>query len=331
MEVIKDIFDFKDFSRIEKVILPLFFIFLLIFPWTTGSSFAKTVMINFMLYSIFAMGWNSIGGYGGQVALGNAQYVGIGAYTVALFMVWWNMPYWLSLPVGVAIAIGWSLMIGYPLFRLRGHYFAIASIAVSLVLQDIFLNWDFVGEARGICLPFKKTPNFLYMEFTSENYYYYFLFAIFAAGFLYMNWFRKSKLAYQLKALKSNEDAADSLGVNIRWAKTKAYAITATFAAVGGSFYAVYNMYIDPYAVMCLDLSILIALTTMLGGAGSFWGPIIGAAILVPLDRYLGAWMGGIRALRGVDFMIYALIIMVIAAVEPRGIWGLVLRARKRR
>lgn len=321
--------DFNDFSKLERLIGIVFIIFVLVFPYITTSDFAKTVMINFLLFSIWGMGWNAIGGYGGQVALGNAQYVGIGAYTTAMLLLLGNVPFWISAPIGMLLAVCWSFFLAYPLFRLRGHYFAIATISVSLVLQNIFLNWKFVHAARGISLPFKKMPNFLYMQFASDVPYHYFLFAFFILCFLYMNRFRKSKLGYQLRAIKANEDAAESLGIDIRWAKTKAYAICAAFVALGGSFYATYQFYIDPSSVFDLMLSITIALMAILGGAGSFWGPIIGAAILVPVDRYLGVWLGGIERFLGVDFIIYALLIMILARLEPKGIWGLIQRKKR--
>jgi branched-chain amino acid transport system permease protein len=331
MEAIKDAFDFGDFPLSERIGFFLFSLFLLLFPVIVETSFAQAVMIQFLLFSLYGMGWNTIGGYGGQVALGKAQYAGISAYTVAMMMILWDIPFWCSMPVGVVLAIIWSFMIGYPLFRLKGHYFAIATIAVSLVLQDLFRNWEFVGGVRGISLPFKETPNFLYMQFTSDVYYYYVILFFFATGLLYMNWFRKSRLGYQLRAIKANEDVAASLGINVRWAKVYAYAVASAFVAVGGAFHTVYHMYIDTASVMHLELSILIALMAMLGGAASLWGPMIGAAILVPLDRYLGSWIGGVKSLLGLDLIIYSLVIMLIATIEPKGIWGLVERARARK
>jgi len=329
MEKLKDAFDFRDFSRAEQVGFIIFSIFLLLFPWLGAGSFVKAVMIQFLLFSLFGMGWNTIGGYGGQVDLGKAQCVGIGAYTVALTMVWWKIPFWVSMPMGILLAVGYSFMIGYPLFRLKGHYFAIATIATSLVLQDIFANWKLVGAAKGIELPIHDHPDFLYMQFKSDTYYYYFIMVLFYVAIFYMNWFRRSKLGYQLRMIKDDEDAAESLGIDIRWCKIKAYSISA-FVAVGGGFMAVYNLYIDPTSVMDLDLSIKIALMAMLGGAGSLWGPIIGAAFLVPLDRFLGSWLGGQKGLIGLDFMIYAMLIMVVSAYQPRGIWGIIEQFRRK-
>ncbi len=331
MEALRDAFDFSDFPRSERIGFGIFVVFLLACPLFITSSFGRAVMIQFLLFSLYGMGWNSIGGYGGQVALGKAQYVGISAYTVAMMQILWDVPFWVSMPVGVLLAVIWSFIIGYPLFRLRGHYFAIATIAVSLVLADLVRHWDFVGGVRGLSIPFKQTPNFLYLQFINDVYYYYVMLFFFSCGLLYMNWYRKSRLGYQLRAIKANEDAAASVGINVRMAKVKAYAIASGFVAAGGAFHAVYHLYIDTASVMQLELSILIALMAMLGGAASLWGPIIGAAILVPLDRYLGAWIGGVKSMAGLDLVIYSLIIMLIAIIEPRGVWGLVEKAREKR
>jgi len=150
METIKNVLDFSDLPRFDLMIAGLVFLFLLTFPVFPFSAFAMATMIQFLMFSLYGMGWNTIGGYGGQVDLGKAQYVGIGAYTTAVMLIRWDIPFWVSMPVGVFFAVCWSFIIGYPLFRLKGHYFAIATIATSLVLKDLFEVWNFVGAARGL-------------------------------------------------------------------------------------------------------------------------------------------------------------------------------------
>jgi len=326
---LKEALNFNDLSKGERFLGGILILFIFAFPIIIHSSFAQTVMINFLLFSIWGMGWNAIGGFGGQVALGTAQYIGIGSYTTVMLLVLGNVPFWISTPIGMIIAMAWSFILGYPLFRLKGHYFAIATLAITLVLQAIFNNWEFVFASKGIALPFKAMPNWLYFQFVSDLPYYYVMTILFLLCFLFMNWFRKSRLGYQLRAIKANEDAAESLGIDIRLAKTKAYVICAAFIALGGSFYAAYNMYIDPTSVFDMQLSITIALLVILGGAGSFYGPIIGAAIMIPLDRYLGIWFAPSSGRIGINFVIYGLLIMIISSYEPRGIWGLI-KSRKR-
>lgn len=322
-----DIFSFGDRPVSERIGFIVFILIVLAFPWTVKLAYARAVMIKFLLFALFGLGWNLIGGYGGQVDLGQAKNVGFGAYATALMMLHWKIPFWLTVVPGMIFATAESFAVAYPMFRLRGHYFAIATLCVALVWKELFVFWDWTGGARGVELPIKSTPNFTYMQFGAVGYH-YFIFGLFMAQFLFMNWFRKSKLGYELQAVRDNEDAAASLGINVTATKVKTYCITAALGAVGGSFMTTYYLYIDPELVMPLDLSILIAMTVMVGGAGSIWGPIIGAAILIPLDMYLGAWLAG-GGRYGIDFMIYAFIIMIIAAREPKGVWGIVERIKK--
>jgi len=333
MEEIRHAIDFSDFPRIDVMVVGALMLFLLLYPLFPHTTFAMATMIQFMMFSLYGMGWNAIGGYGGQVDLGKAQYVGIGAYTTTVMLSRWDIPFWFSMPIGMFFAVCWSFIIGYPLFRLSGHYFAIATIATSLVLKDIFEVWDLVGAARGMEIsPIKyKAPDFLRLIFNSDVYYYYFILGFFIVGILYMNWFRKSRLGFQLRCIKDNEDVARSLGINVHLAKVKTYAIATAFVSFVGSFHACYIKVLEPKTVMSLDISILIALMAMLGGAGSLWGPIIGAAVLIPLKTYLKEWIGGMGGLLGVDLIIYSVIIMLIAAVEPKGIWGIIQKVRHRR
>ncbi len=327
-QIIRDFFSFGDRPFIERIVLLVFAAVGLSFPWFVESAYARAVMIQFLLIALFGLGWNLIGGYGGAVDLGQAKNVGFGAYATALLMLHWNTPFWLTVPVGMFFATLESFAVAYPMFRLRGHYFAIATLCVALVWKELFVFWDWTGGARGVEIPIRPIPNFTYMQF-GEVGYHYFIFGLFMAQFLFMNWFRKSKLGYQLQAVRDNEEAAASLGINVTATKVKAYCITASLGAVGGSFMTVYYLYIDPDVVMPLDLSILIAMTVMVGGAGSIWGPMIGAAALIPLDMYLGAWLAG-TGHYGIDFMIYGFIIMIIAAYEPKGIWGIIDKLSKR-
>ena len=333
METLRSAFDFSDFPRIDLMIVGAVLIYLLTFPLFPLSAFAMATMIQFLMFSIYGMGWNTIGGYGGQVDLGKAQYVGIGAYTTAVMLIRWDIPFWVSMPIGVCLSVGWSFIIGYPLFRLKGHYFAIATIATSLVLKNLFEIWGFVGAARGLEIsPIKyHPPDFFRLIFKEDIYYYYVILGIFLLAILYINWFRKSRLGFQLRSIKDNEDVARSLGINVHWAKIKTYAIATAFVSVVGSFHACYIKAIEPEDTMSLDISILIALMAMLGGAGSMWGPIIGAGILIPLKSYLKEWLGATAGLVGIDLILYAAIIMIISAFEPRGIWGIIEKIRRRK
>ena len=123
MEILNRAVDFSDFPKIDLYVAAAVGVFLLVFPALPHSGFTMATMIQFLMFSVYGMGWNTIGGYGGQVDLGKAQYVGIGAYTTAVMMIRWDVPFWVSLPIGMALAVGWSFVIGYPLFRLKGPLF----------------------------------------------------------------------------------------------------------------------------------------------------------------------------------------------------------------
>lgn len=333
LEALRTAFDFSDFPRLDLAIAGLVLVFLAVFPLTPHSSFAMATMIQFLMYAIYGMGWNAIGGYGGQVDLGKAQYVGIGAYTTAVLLTKYDVGFWLSMPLGLVLSVCWSFLIGYPLFRLKGHYFAIASIATSLVLKDLFEVWGFVGAAKGITISSTRygEADLARLIFKNDDWYYYVLLGFFLLSILIINWFRKSRLGYQLRAIKNNEEAARSLGIDVHWAKIKTYALATAFVSVMGSFHAVYVKHIEPEDTMSLSISILIALMAMLGGAGSLWGPILGAATLIPLKSYFKEWMGAAAGLPGIDLLLYAAIIMFVSAVEPRGLWGFVENARRKR
>lgn len=329
LRILRDIFSLGDRPASERIIFGIFIVIIVAFPWVGLGGYAQAVMIRFLLFAMFGLGWNLIGGYGGQVDLGQAKNVGFGAYATALMMVWWETPFWLTVPVGMVIAVAESFAVAYPMFRLSGRYFTIATLCVALVWRELFIFWDWTGGARGVEIPLRRGVDLTYMQFPSPIYYHYFIFFLFMGQFLYMNWFRKSKLGYELQAVRDNEEAAASLGIDVTWTKVKAYCIAAALGAIGGSFMTVYFLYIDPDLVMHIDLTILIAMMAMAGGAGSIWGPIIGAAILIPVDMYLGAWLGGL-GYYGIDFVFYAFLIMIMAAYEPRGIWGIIERRRKK-
>ena len=318
LEILRKAFDFSDFPRIDLCVAGRVGIFLLVFPALPHSSFAMATMIQFLMFSVYGMGWNTIGGYGGQVDLGKAQYVGIGAYTTAGMMIRWDVPFWVSLPIGMALAVCWSFIIGYPLFRLRGHYFAIATIATSLVLKDLFESWSFVGGARGLKIPIKgEMPNFLYMQFREDYYYYYVILAFFFIGLLYSTGFATVASVISSVASRTTKRWLEVSASTRTGQRSRLTRVATAFVAAVGSFHACYNFNIEPEDTMSLDLSVLIALMAMLGGAGSLFGPIIGAAVLVPLKSYLGVWIGARAGLAGMDLIVYSAIIMVIAAFEP--------------
>lgn len=298
------------------------------FPIVFTKPFPRHVMIMIFLYGALAGAWNILAGYCGQISLGHAVYFGVGAYTSTLLFREVALTPWLGMAAGAGLAVLVSQVVGYPVFRLRGHYFAIATIAVGEIVQTLVINWDRVGGARGLFVPIKRPDSLVNFQFHEGKAVYYFI----ALGLLVLTLgvtrtIERSRRGYLFRAVREDQEAAASLGVHVAREKHRAIAVSAALTALGGTFYAQYVLFIDPESVFPLSLSILICLVAVLGGVGTLWGPVLGAAVLVPLSEGTRVWLGG--GGKALDLLIYGALIMVIAVVQPAGLMGL-LRARAR-
>ena len=229
---------------------------------------------------------------------------------------------WGGLLAGGIIAALIALALGYPCFRLKGHYFSIATIVIAEIGLLLFHNWDYAGAALGIQWPF--TPDSWWtLQFARDKApYFYFALALFAVTWLVTFAIVESKWGYWWRAVKDNAEAAESLGVTIFHSKMAAAAISAFFTAVGGGFYAAFVSYIDPDSVMHFRFSLLLALPAVLGGVGSLWGPAIGALILIPLAELTRSYLGGSGS--GLDLVIYGGLVMIVSLTRPEGILSII-------
>lgn len=300
----------------------------LLFPVVVTLPFPRDVMIRIFLYAMLASAWNILAGYCGQISLGHAVFFGTGAYTSSMLVKTYDLTPWLGMAAGAGIAVLLSQVIGYPVFRLRGHYFAIATIAVAEIFHVIMVNWDWVGAASGIYLPIKRPDSLLNLQFhTSKAWYYYIALGLLLLTLGVTRWIERSRSGFYFRAVREDQDAAASLGVAVAQEKRRAIAISAALTALGGSFYAQYVLFIDPESVLALSLSILICLVAVLGGVGTLWGPLVGAAVLVPLNEATRIWLGGTG--KALDLVIYGALIVVISVLQPAGLVGLARRWRR--
>jgi branched-chain amino acid transport system permease protein len=315
---------------LKRAIVGLLLATVVAFPLVFTRPFPRHVMIMIFLYGALATAWNILAGYCGQISLGHAVYFGIGAYTSTLLVREIALTPWLGMVAGAALAALVSQLIGYPCFRLRGHYFAIATIGFGEIVQTAALNWDRIGAARGLFIPIKRPDSLLNFQFhQSKAFYYYIALGLLVLALGVTRWIERSRRGYYFRAIKEDQDAAASLGVRVAREKQSAMAASAALTALGGTFWAQYVLFIDPESVFPLSLSILICLVAVLGGVGSLWGPLLGAAVLVPLSEGTRVLLGGTG--KALDLMIYGALIMLIAVFQPAGVIGLVRQLGRRR
>ncbi len=293
----------------------------LVFPLVITGKFPQHVMIMLFLFAMMGVAWNIMGGYAGMFSFGQVAFFGIGAYTSTFLLMTWHVNPWIGLVAGGALAALTAAAIGIPCSNLRGHYFAIASIAFAEIVRIQFNNWQLVGAAEGLSLPLLEQSLGHFMFHTSKVPYYYIALAFLVLSLLVARWVATSKMGFYFRAIKESHDVARVMGIDFVRYRLAAITISAFLTAMAGTFYAQYILYIDPESVFILPVSVQIVLVAMLGGAGSVMGPVIGAAILLPISEYTRVLLGYKGT--GIDMMIYGALIMLISVYQPKGVWGL--------
>jgi branched-chain amino acid transport system permease protein len=305
-------------------------VLLLAFPFIFQASFSHHTMILILMYALMAQSWNVVAGFSGQISLGHAIFFGIGAYSSTVLFAKYGITPWAGLLVGMLISTLAAIAIGVPTLRLRGHYFAIATLLIGSSVQIVFQRWDWVGAASGLYVPINRTSPWFYLQFhTSKVPYYYLALAAAAAGYFLVWKLRRSRFGFRLQALRDEPDAAASLGIAIARHKVMAFMISGAMMSVAGTFYGQYVLVLDPERLFSAEISIIVLLMTVLGGSGTLWGPALGAAILVPLSEYSRIWFGGTG--RTIDLIIYGILIMLVCMWRPSGILSLLEERVRRR
>lgn len=290
---------------------------LVLLPLVTPNKFYQHILILIFLYAAVSSGWNIIGGYAGQLSLGHTAFFGIGAYTSTLLFLNLGLSPWLGILAGGALATLVAVVIGFACFRLRGDYFALATIAFAEVVRIVAVYWrDLTGGSMGLLIPFK--PGWANLVFRGKTSYYYLFLALLALVILVSYIISKSKFGFYLQAIREDEDAAEALGVTASRYKLWAVAISAFITAVCGVFYAQYILFVEPDNLITLNLSIQMALIAVIGGLGTVWGPVVGAFLIIPLNELLRGWLGG--HFQGLNFFIYGIVLILVVTFMPNGI-----------
>lgn len=314
--------------RLGRLVCPLTLAGALALPLILRSPFSLHVLIMLSVYGVLGQAWNIIGGYAGQVSLGHTVFFGIGAYTSTMLLIRMNLSPWIGMVCGMGASAVLSVAIGYPCFRLSGKYFVIATIAVLQIMQTLITGTEWLGGAVGLSLPLREESLANLQFHSSKAWYAYIALAMFALATYVVYRLDTSRPGYYFRAIRESEEAAESLGINTVRYKLYAMVISAVFTSAVGTLYAQYVMFIDPSSVVSYSMAIKMCLLVILGGAGTVWGPVLGATFLIPLSEMSRALLGG--GGRGVDLIIYGLLITLITIFRPDGIAGILESKRVR-
>lgn len=303
-------------------------VILLALPLVVTSRFAIDIFIRVLLFAFIGVAWNLIGGYAKQLSLGHAAYFGLGAYTSTILQIDFGVSPWIGMLAGGVVAMLASLPIGALCFRLRGPYFAIATIATAQVLMLFFLKFrDFAWGAEGTTIPnLGSAP--LMMQFETKAPYYYIALGLLAIGLAITYRIERSWMGYYLVAIGEDEDAAEAIGVNAPKVKRDIYMISAFLTALAGTFYVQYIYFIDPNTAFSFSISVEAALVSIVGGVGTLWGPVLGTVLLEATSALLQSWLGS--GVGGIQLTVYSLILIAVILWRPTGLLGVLTETYRR-
>jgi branched-chain amino acid transport system permease protein len=280
--------------------------------------FAFAGALNFgfgvVLFAALATSWDLIGGWAGQLSLGHAAFIGLGAYTFTLLtraQVPIGVAVLVAAAAGVLLAAAW----GFITFRLRGAYFALASIAVAEVLRIVANNWtSLTGGPEGLSL--QDLPQVLGLDLYDRRVEFYLALALLAAALAISLFIGTSRAGYYLEAIREDQDSSMALGVDPLRMKLFAFCTSAALTVLGGCLYAVYLAFFEPHGVFSLDLSVQLVLMSIVGGMGTVFGPALGAVVLLVFQEAFR------NAFQQSSLLIYGILIVIMVRYAPDGLSG---------
>ncbi|NOY64214.1 MAG: branched-chain amino acid ABC transporter permease [Nitrospirae bacterium] len=285
---------------------------LALLPFLGLSTYMMHIIILMIMWAVIGMAWNLLGGYCGQVSFGHAAFFGVGAYTAGIIYFKLGVSAWWGLPLSVLVVAVEGVIIGFICLRLRGPFFALATLAMGEVLRVTAENLrDFTQGTLGILIK-ERT-------WVEKIWYYYIILAIAVLSYVVVKKVIESKLGYYFVAIREDQDAAESLGINTTLYKTIALVISAVLTGLAGAFYTNYMGYIDPEVVFALhDISIITIMIVMVGGVATYWGPAVGAGIMV----LLAEWIRSLPRIGTAHQTLFGILLILIIIFLPNGIVG---------
>ena len=297
------------------------------FPFVLGSAFWVNFGVLALFYAFIGQSWNIAGGFAGQLSFGHVAFMGVGAYasTIAQMRFGWNP--WLGLPASAlagALA-GWLIAVLSFRAGLKGSYFALITLAFAEVFRIVANSVEITGGGLGMLIPMKQTAaNF---QFGDRRVFYFIILALTVASVALAVWLKGSRFGARLAAIRENEDSAMALGINVFAEKVKVMMLSGAIAGMGGCFFAQYFLYIDPTIAFGTDKSVEMLLVSMIGGAGTVYGPLIGAVLLAAISDTARV----LTNIQGLSLVIYGGLLVVIIAFLPNGLIDLFSRLGKRK
>ncbi|MCE5336298.1 MAG: branched-chain amino acid ABC transporter permease [Desulfobacteraceae bacterium] len=290
---------------------------LAVFPLFVGSDYYRHLVIIALMWVVIGASWNLLAGYTGQVSFGHAIFFGVGAYTAGLCTTQLGISAWWGMLLGGPAAMLVGILIGFICFRLRGAYFALATIAIAEILRLIAIVWrDFTEGMQGILI---------IQTFRSKVPYYYLALGIAVICMLLIYKIIKSKWGFYFIAIREDQDAAEALGISTFRYKSLSLMVSSFFTGLAGAFYMNYMGFIDPEVVFSLHfISIMAILVSIIGGAGTMWGPSVGAFIMVMLQElfrssffgYAPSWVSHAHA------MAFGVLVILVIRFMANGVVG---------
>ncbi|MAB00764.1 MAG: branched-chain amino acid ABC transporter permease [Stappia sp.] len=294
--------------------------------------FGYTLRILCLMLLFCAMGqaWNIVGGLANQISLGHAAYFGIGAYSSTILFGSFGISPILGAVVGMVLAALFALVLSVPTLRLKGHYFALATLAAGEVARVVANSWSSVtGGPVGISVPYRPDAGIWALQFqTVLPNYYLFLGAVLLVSLVF--WLvQTSAFGFRLRAIKENETAAEGIGVDTYRVKLYASLLSAVLTAALGTLYAQFQFFFDPDTIFGVaTISVKMALIVILGGAGRLFGPWVGAFVIIPLEEMANSYLG--NSIAGLSQFAYGVLLIVVILLNPRGLISLFESLRDR-
>ncbi len=283
-----------------------------------------TIAISVLLFAGWATSWDLLGGWNGQVSLGHASFVGLGAYFVAIGQSQFGLAPWWTMALAAVFAAVLGYFWGWLTFSLRGPYFSLSTIAVAEILRLVAINEEWLsGGATGVFIATLPEPFGIDLFSRTSQFYMALAFATVVIATVIV--ISSARFGYQLRAVREDEDSAMAAGIDPTATKLKAFMLSAALTSIGGGIYGIVLAFIEPHVIFALLLSVQIALTAIIGGRGTIWGPAVGAIVLI------GAGEMFRTTFAEANMLIYGILILVVVLFVPRGIVGELARRHIRR